>query len=962
MRFKALEQEISLHELGRIIFQLNQRRGFKSNRKTDKKSQESGKILTAIKELKEELSDKNYRTYGEFLYQRNKNSKLVRLRANAKQEYSFYPDRSIIEEEFDFIWNKQAEYHHQLQNKVVKERIKNIILFQRDLRRPTPGKCLFFAEEERCPRALPSFQLFRLYQNLTNLRIRGKQNFEARLTRRQISTIVELLYAKNKASFNFNDIRKYIGDGDGSAKFTIETGYVKTLDGLETQNQIGRIEKSFSKQHNKSAAILSTWNNLNLASQDEIILSVLESKNDTELAQNLSKKLNIDQTVANELIDMDTISEYGRLSLKAMKMFIGEWQNCQEDYLPDYAELSKKLFDGHGYSIKSGFDKLPYYGELLTRSTVEAPTGMILAQDTDSREWIANPTVHVALNQLRLIVNSLIDRYGKPHEIIIELARDLKNNQETKKRITKSQREREAFYKESEQEIIQLGGNPQSRDDLIKWRLWKELPPNDRICIYTGKVIPQSKLFSNEIEIDHIIPFSRSLDDGIKNKLLVYTQANRAKSNQTPYEAFSSSPTKLGIKFDWQEIKKRVNDLFTRTNPETGEVFYIRKGNNILRENWDEDLKDKFLARHLTDTQYLSKASLTYLKAICPNVSNTPGILTALIRRDLGLDSILSDKAGEKNRLDHRHHAIDAFVIALTTRSYVQKISRESAKRESEDPQHFVTKNPIEPWQGYWTELKSKINKTIVSHKVDYGYFGRMMEDTAYGIVDGPNESGKYTTRLRIPIENLKKPEQVIDQKLKSLLLELQEKYDNWDLALKEFISNPPKSYKKLKSVAIVENNISLLPPIKNKAEIAYKGYIGGNNAQYVVYEKPDGTWTGTTVSVFSAYQENKQTPYELKEFIEAGYTKIMALYKNDIVHIAKDNQYLRIQKFDSNSGLCLTKPESAETRDFKAGRVNSWQKKGLEPVIIDPLGRPIALNAKSYNRSHRTRNLSVKG
>jgi CRISPR-associated endonuclease Csn1 len=956
LRYRALNERIELYELGRALFHLNQRRGFKSNRKTDKKSNENGKILSAIKELKEKLESEKNRTYGEFLYHKNKKSQLVRLRANAKQEYAFYPDRSIIEEEFNFIWSKQSEFHKELKNEDMKNQIKNIILFQRNLRKPVPGKCLFLPEENRCPKALPSFQLFRLYQNLTNLRIRNKKDNETKLTREEINTIIKSILTNNKESVKFDDLRKYLSDTNKSIRFTIElSGYIKEIDGEEIQNQIGRIEKRLKKSGINNHKIIDTWNNLELNKKDEIISSILDNDNDDELINSISKKLNINIEIAKQIIEIDTPNEYSRLSLKAIEQFLAEWKNSNEEYLPDYSEISKKLFSGHTWNIENGFEKLPYYGEILTRSTVEAPPGMITAKDTECTEWIANPTVHVALNQLRLIINTIIDKYGKPDEIVIELARELKNNKETKDKINKSQRNREADYNESREEIINLGGNPKSRDDLIKWRLWKELPPQDRICIYTGKTIPQHKLFTNEIEVDHIIPFSRSLDDHISNKVLVFTQANRAKANKTPYEAFGNSPTQLGINFNWNEITNNVYSIFARTNTETGERFLIRKGNNILRENWNQEIESKFLARHLVDTQYLSKASMNYLKCICDNVTNTPGILTALIRRNLGLDAILSENNSEKNRLDHRHHAVDAFVIALTTRSYVQKISQANARREAEDPQNFVNENPLTPWNNYWIELKTKIDRLTVSHKSDHGYYGAMMEDTAYGIIDGPNKDGKYTTQIRVRIEDLKNPDLVIDESFKSTLIQLKEQHDNkWDLALKRFMANPPKQFRKLKSIKIKEENVLLLPPIKNKEGKPYKGYVGGNNAKFVIYEKPDGTWVGTTVSVYSAYLEDKKSiaPFETIEFENLEYKKLMELFKNDLVSINTENGvvYQKVLKF-SQSDLTLCNPEMVKDREkdengklqffYTAKKPHLWQKFELKPCIQSPLGTP---------------------
>jgi len=171
LRRDGLDRALDPFELGRALFHLNQRRGFKSNRKTDRSSgKESGKIKMAIASFREAMG--NARTVGEALARRMEDGKSVRARLIGKgkdEHYELYVDRSWIEDEFDALWASQQRFHPNLLDGAAHERLKGILLHQRPLRPVMAGKCFLEPSERRAPAALPSAQLFRLYQEVNHL-------------------------------------------------------------------------------------------------------------------------------------------------------------------------------------------------------------------------------------------------------------------------------------------------------------------------------------------------------------------------------------------------------------------------------------------------------------------------------------------------------------------------------------------------------------------------------------------------------------------------------------------------------------------------------------------------------------------------------------------------------------------------------------------------------------------------
>lgn len=216
--------------------------------------------------------------------------------------------------------------------------------------------------------------------------------------------------------------------------------------------------------------------------------------------------------------------------------------------------------------------------------------------------------------------------------------------------------------------------------------------------------IPVHKLFSGEVQIEHIHPWSRSLNDSFMNKTLCWANENRNKGDRTPFEFYGIDEA------NWLTIKERALKLFSDTK-EYPKAY--QKFKRFVQQKFDDD----FTTRQLNDTRYISKEAKNYLKQICEKVTVSPGQMTATLRHFWGLNSVLNEE-NEKTREDHRHHAIDALVMACGKTRYLQELS----KWNRYDRQPVSSNFPL-PWDSFRFNAERAVDSILVSHKKQQYYY-----------------------------------------------------------------------------------------------------------------------------------------------------------------------------------------------------------------------------------------------
>jgi CRISPR-associated endonuclease Csn1 len=870
LRKKGLYEALTGPEFARALFHINQRRGFKSNRKTDKKDNDSGALKKAIRELHEKLEKENCKTLGEWLANRHSRGESVRARLRGKTQkdkaYDFYADRAMVEHEFDTLWARQASLNPALFIDAARDELKDILLFQRPLKPVKPGRCTFLPDEERAPLALPSTQRFRIYQEANNLRLLTPDLREQSLTLEQRSTVVDLL---EKGDATFGKITKAL-KLPGTTKFNLEDVKRDRLKGNATSAILSK-GQHFGEQ----------WHAFNHEMQDEIVSKLLNEASESALIEWLQKNADVDEQTAERIANTRLPEGYGNLSAKALSRILPE---LVRDVVV-YSEAVKRAgFESHSvlsHAQQTGeiMEALPYYGEPLQRH-VGFGTGD--PKDPPEKRYgrIANPTVHIGLNELRKVVNALIQRYGHPSEVIVEVARDLKIGHEKKREIQNEQKVRQDLNdKHVEQACAEIGltaGNldrNKRRDISQRMQLWVELNPSDvanRRCPYTGEVISISRLLSSEVEIEHILPYSMTLDDSLNNKTVSMRSANRDKGNRTPYDAFGKSPMPG---YDYESILGRAALM-----PKAKAKRFASDG----YQQWLKDDKD-FLARALNDTAYLSRISREYLSLICPHnkVRAIPGRMTALLRGKFGLNHLLSGSQ-IKNRNDHRHHALDAAVIAVTDQGLLQRFAKASASARERQLDRLVDDMPF-PWPTYRDHVERALNNIVISHKPDHGYQGAMHEETAWG----PREDGKASRRVR-PEDG--GPRQRVEENKKLVLINS---------------SNAPDRHG-------LDEDGQPRP---------YKGYVGGSNYCIEIWRDAKGKWNGDVISTYQAYQVIRQLGEREGEkrlrhptLSQSGQPLVMRLMINDSVRLEVDGttKIMRVAVISGNGQIFMCEHNEA--------------------------------------------------
>lgn len=907
LRKKGLHQALTGPEFARALFHINQRRGFLSNRKTDKKDNDSSALKKAIKDLRDKLQQENCQTLGEWLANRHEQGLSVRARLRGRTQkdkaYDFYADRAMIEHEFDMLWEQQSSLNPALFTDSARNELKDILLHQRPLKPVKPGRCTLLPNEERAPLALPSTQRFRIYQELNNLRLLTLDLREQQLTLAQRNTIAELL---ERGDATFTKLLKAL-KLPGTTKFNLEDIKRDRLNGNKTTYILSK-DQYFG----------SSWNDYPITRQDEIVEKLLNEPSESALIGWLQETTGVNEATSERIANCSLPEGYGSLSRAALGRILPE---LIKDVVVYSEAVRRAGFDSHSALVrtqKTGeiFDALPYYGEPLQRH-VSFGTGNPDDPPEKRLGKIANPTVHIGLNELRKVVNALIKRYGHPSEVIVEVARELKLSREKKQEIQKEQKARQELNEQLVADACSALGLTRTNLDKAKRRelsqkmqLWVELNPKDvaaRRCPYTGEQISIERLLSNEVEIEHILPFSMTLDDSLNNKTVALRRANRDKGNRAPYQAFGEEPSPG---YDYAAILERAALMPREKTKRFAPDGYQR---------WLKEDKD-FLARALNDTAYLSRIAKEYLSLICPpnQVRAIPGRMTAMLRGKFGLNSLLSG-SDLKNRNDHRHHALDAAVVGITDQGLLQRFATASASARLKQLDRLVEEMPL-PWPTYREHVERALVSIIVSHKPDHGYQGAMHEETAWGL----RENGMVSRRIR-PDDGGPRQRETRNRSVVAINSTNDPKRHGLDE------SGEPK---------------------------AYKGYVGGSNYCIEIWRDEKGKWNGNVISTFQAYQTIRQHGEAMGLQIlrnpltsQSSKPLMMRLMIGDLIRVKHDGliRTMRVVKISGNGQIFFADHNEANVNERNSDKNNpftyiskyagSLQKAQGHRVIVSEIG-----------------------
>ncbi|MGB0357001.1 MAG: type II CRISPR RNA-guided endonuclease Cas9, partial [Cytophagales bacterium] len=819
LRAKALHSAISLDELGKILYHMATRRGFKSNRK-DKNKGDQSKInrgvqgkeskksedinplteITGAFETKYQLKNEATPTLGSYLYQILPKHKqaykdgLPRVRAR-------YTNREMYIAEFDAIWDKQATYHELLKDKDLREKIggrkeesmrngkrpkrRGILFDQRPLQsqKHLVGKCTLEPSKTRCPISHPLFETFRAYKFANTIKCDGQ--FLSQESRKKIAH--ELLSSKGEGAFS--RLKKRVPEKgrfnydtelhDNKIKGSPTTAALRTIfkgwDGLpdDKPEYDKKLDTTVRQQLNKNT-----------------IWHVLYTYDDADcLKERAQKDFGLTEKEASDFSNISLPQGYAKFSRKALRRIVphlkaghleheaillagveNAFQHHQKansatqkisltaviDSIKNLVEIHKttqkpsqnhfvrdddRLYKEVENELKKqGFNKKSIEKCYQHTASIEVKyqDGLLPTKKKDNKEDnykdpnqqiqnLRNPNVIKSLFMLRKVYNALVKQYGKPDVIRIELARDLKRSKKEREATEKQQRINEKINKKAKEELEKLG-KESTPYNVLKYKLWEEC---NRICPYTLDNIPledgPGALLTNQWEIEHIVPRSVLLNDSFSNLTLCRADINQLKNNQTPYEFFQNNPHKIPEGYDWKGYVKHLREIVfkipQKKRPKGSPK--VAKFNRFTMEKKAGELNE-MSSRYLNDTRYISREATKYLKQVCGKVWTSTGEVTSILRSQWKLNDLLQlDGQDKKNRDDHRHHAIDALVIASTTPSYVKTISDWRKKNDYMKQWKAWKENkghkPQCPWLDKpWDNIKEALDEKLQDTLVGY--------------------------------------------------------------------------------------------------------------------------------------------------------------------------------------------------------------------------------------------------
>ena len=932
LRAKALDVRLEPYELGRVFLHFVQRRGFLSGRKSllgdlvddpdvhevlaeseevepSEQSPEEKEFNQAIARLRQKISASGCRTLGEYLATLGTHD-CRRNRQRVKEDLR--TDRQMYREELQKIWKQQQNFHSILDSKVY-EKIDEIIFKQRPikLRSDRVGQCSLEPNNRRARKARLESQRFRYLQDINNLSWFDED--EARFkkpTDQHREELIRLL--ENNKQITTTKIRKILG---------LNKNTVSNLDASSKEIKGNLTACAIRK-------VLPEWDDWTEKQQFDLVEDLTTIQKKSILKDRLIKHWKFDKKTAINLCVLEFEPGHSNHSTKAIRKLLPYLAIGQI-----YSDA--RISAGYGYEIKAQ--------QALDR----------LGRPPD----IPNPIVQKGLYELRRVVNAIVAEYGKPDVIRIEMARDLEMNTKRYKAFIKQKEANEKSNDEAVKKYHEMSDkNPHLRLSSyprnyvkIKYRLWKD--QNER-CAYSGEQITMSELFGPDVEIDHILPYSQSLDDSYMNKVVCLTRENRAKKNRTPIDAFGGDTEK------WEQITQAIK-RWNKSLQSKRDRFY----------KTESDLSETdFTNNQLNDTRYISKEAGKYLKNLGAEITFTKGVITDWLRYQWNLNSLIST-TDEKNRADHRHHAIDAAVIACIDRAFYERLIRLAKQVENSHSEFRMRYLDVEPPFGNMREvLREKIQEMIVSHAPQSKLTGELHEETGVGFIEGKGtvyrahlEPSDWLSKGKL---KQKKLASIVDPTVRDIVTGHLQEYDNDPRrAFADGVTVYHKDGKTpIKRVRVIQaKNINTRTKldttklaIKNTSGQPFKWLAYGNlHHVEIVQEITTEKYQGKFVTMMEAAKRVRgigcvKQPMVKKDHGD-NYRLVMVLHINDLVSLEKagETRIYLIQSLDSYNKrirLRIHTDAISEKNDAvlpdRDSTIAALMKSGMKKLKVNAIGK----------------------
>lgn len=805
LRYEGLDRLLTDDEFAQILIHIAKHRGFLSTRRADKKDKESGAILAATSANQKLMMEKGYRTVGEMMYldesfhtpcSSNEQGFIVTPRNKAK-DYKHTIYRSMLVDEVHALFDAQRKFGNTKATETLESEYLEIMTRQRsydlgpglqadgtkspfamDGYKSNAGECTFYKNETRAAKGTYTAELSITLQKINNLKLVDRYGDDRFLTDEEKQKILE--YISKHKTMKYKTVKTLLGI-DPMIRFNL-LNYGKKKKTKKESDDKTKDDSTKKKSTKKSKTKAETSEKADKdANKEETELERINRIEDTvfvsmEFTLSYTDCLKARIKTLSETEKRDLFDEVGELltSYKTDAARIEKLSNLgltpeEVDRLLDlnpkgYARLSHKAMKEIEPYLKQGltYDKACAAAGLDFQVTYTGEKMKYLKGPEINRiiNNIQSPVVRRSVAQTVRVINAIIRKYGSPQAVNVELSREMSKSFLERK---KAEAAMELRHKENVkfcEEIKKLGVYSPNGEDITRYRLWKD---QNGICLYSGEKIPARAMFSKEYEIDHIIPYSISLDDRYQNKVLVKAGENWKKGNRLPYEYFGHDKTR------WAAYENRVESLIKSDG----------KKAHLLKKNYTKEDQIEFTERNLNDTRYATTVvynmimQYLYLEPYncdgkTKQVYAVNGAVTAYLRKRWGLN--------KKDRTNDRHHAMDAVVIACCTDEMIAKVTKYMQDRETaysknfritdEETGEILTRSnftreqydeaygvrfPV-PWETFREEIDLRI---FNENPFDYLMKDRNLQikidypDWMYGEEESPVAKGKYINYIR---------------------------------------------------------------------------------------------------------------------------------------------------------------------------------------------------------------------
>ncbi|MGO4872890.1 MAG: type II CRISPR RNA-guided endonuclease Cas9 [Roseiarcus sp.] len=936
LRNRGLAAPLAPHELGRALYHLSKRRHFKERDLAESEGERNDK------EKPEEVEDAKSRdsfvaalrasgeTLGQALARRDP------VKARKRGELA---TRANVLDEFKRLADAQAPHHPMLRDRAFVGAVEEAIFEQRPVfwRKSTLGRCPLVPDAPLCPKGSWLSQQRRMLEKVNNLAIAGGN--ARHLDSEERAAILDTLSAQK--SMSWGGVRKALkpifearGESERNVHFNLEYGDERGgLKGNLVEAELAKVFGDAWANHPRQQALRdflpdSLWqcDYGEIGAQRVVIRPELDrARRRAVLVDRLTADFGVSREQAEALTKLHFPQGWEPYSTKALERILPELEKGERFGTllasPDKEAWRDAEFPNRDRPTGEILDKLP------------SPS----PRNRDEEQRIAslrNPTVVRVQNEMRKVVNNLIGLYGKPDLIRVELAREIGLSKREREERTSGMRARERERKAADADLKAQGVADPSGEDIEKWLLWREC---GETCPYSGDKIGFDDLFKRgRFQIEHIWPRSKSLDDSFANKTLCRVDVNKDKGDRTPREYFR------GRDDDWAAAKDRIWKMVGAKGMRSGKAKRFSA----------ESMPDGFAARQINDTGYASRQARAMLQRLWPDVGPTAevkvqavtGRVTAKLRKLWGLNHILGDD-GEKNRADHRHHAVDALVVACAHGGYINKLSHyfeaDDLHRRGLGPKPSFEAE--RPWESIRQDAKTAADAVVVSHRVRKKVSGPLHLETIYGDTGVDETKGRAAYRLfvtRKPLERLTKGEieRIVDDRVRSIV-------KDWVAANG---GDPKKAFAKdfprvgaegppIRKVRLrMPQQIDLMAPVST-------GFADrGENHHVAIWRRADGAVGSEVVSLFEASRRLARKEPIVRRPNGDGETFLMSLSRGDALQFpdGKMQGVWIVQGVWASGQIVLWRANDALGASVTRPVVNSIVTAGAKKISVDPIGR----------------------